>query len=224
MSWININRTYTKTSARVSKETSPILVTRVADNNLEFINKKLLPVCPGKTTRRKKRRMKQIKKTRMAILKLFALHPQKQKMAIIMILLIIIIINISLLITTLSQKLFIVSFPLYSLADLSHKTGKSFTFWASLSSSVIFRKKNSSEVFCQKCILANFTKLTGKHLCRNFFSNDKIVDRRPATLGKTNSSKGYSISSAKFLRRRFLLSNSRRQLLGKAIFNKALVS
>ena len=171
--------------------------------------------------------MKQIKKTRMAIVKLFTLYAQKQKMTIIMILLlllIIIIINISLLITTLSQKPFIASFSLYSLADLSHKTGKSFTFWASLSSSVIFRKKNFSEVFCQKCILANFTKLTGKHMCRNFFSNDKIVDRRPVTLGKTNSSKDYSINSAKFLRRRFLLSNSRRQLLGKAIFNKALVS
>lgn len=58
---ITINMTYTETCA--------ILVTRVVDNDRQFIGKKHLPVCSEKATRRKNRR-----KTGMEIPKLFVLH------------------------------------------------------------------------------------------------------------------------------------------------------
>ena len=35
------------------------------------------------------------------------------------------------------------------------------------------------EVFCKKGVLRDFTKLTGKQLCRRLFFN-KVADRRPA--------------------------------------------
>ena len=39
------------------------------------------------------------------------------------------------------------------------------------------------ELFCKKCVLRNFTKFIGKHLCQSFFFN-KAAGLRPATLLK----------------------------------------
>ena len=36
---------------------------------------------------------------------------------------------------------------------------------------VMWREKQSPEVFCEKGILRNFAKLTGKHLCQSLFFN-----------------------------------------------------
>ena len=42
-------------------------------------------------------------------------------------------------------------------------------------------KSSRPEVFCQKSILRNFVKFTGKHLCQSLFFN-KVAALRPATL------------------------------------------
>ena len=39
------------------------------------------------------------------------------------------------------------------------------------------------EVFCQKAVLKNFVKFSGKHLCQSFFFN-KVAGLRPASLLK----------------------------------------
>ena len=42
-------------------------------------------------------------------------------------------------------------------------------------------------VFCEKGVLRNFAKFTGKHLCQSLFFN-KVTGLRPATLLKRDSS------------------------------------
>ena len=60
------------------------------------------------------------------------------------------------------------------------------------------------EVFCEKGVLRNFTKLTGKHLCQSLFSNE-FAGLRPATLLKKRlSHRCFSVNFAKFLRTPFL--------------------
>ena len=45
-------------------------------------------------------------------------------------------------------------------------------------------------MFCEKDVLRNFTKFTGKHLCQILFFND-VTGLRPATLFLKNSGKGF---------------------------------
>ena len=55
-------------------------------------------------------------------------------------------------------------------------------------------KSSRQEVFCEKDVLRNFTKLTGKHLCQSLFF-DHVTD----------SVKGFfPVNFAKFLRTPFL--------------------
>ena len=41
-------------------------------------------------------------------------------------------------------------------------------------------RSGHSDVFCKKGVLRNFTKFTGKHLCKSFFFN-KVAGLRPDT-------------------------------------------
>ena len=52
----------------------------------------------------------------------------------------------------------------------------------SISLNLIIQKK-APEVFYKKCVLRNFVKLTGKHLCQSLFFN-KVIGLRPATFLK----------------------------------------
>ena len=44
---------------------------------------------------------------------------------------------------------------------------------------LIKHRSSLPEVFCKRGVLKNFTKLTGKHLCRSLFLN-KVAGLRPA--------------------------------------------
>ena len=65
----------------------------------------------------------------------------------------------------------------------------------------------------KKCVLRNFTKFTGKHLCQILFFN-KVADRRPATLLKKRLwHRFFPLNSMKFLSTPFLQNTSERPLL-----------
>ena len=55
----------------------------------------------------------------------------------------------------------------------------------------------------RKCVLRNFKKFTGKHLCQSLFF-DKDAGLRPATLLKRDSNTGVSCEYCKSLRTAFL--------------------
>ena len=62
---------------------------------------------------------------------------------------------------------------------------------------------SSSEVFCNKGVLRNFTKFTGKHLCQSLFFN-KVASLRPATLLKKRLwRRCFPVNFVKFLRTPF---------------------
>ena len=60
----------------------------------------------------------------------------------------------------------------------------------------------------QKCVLKNFAKLTGKHLCRSIFFN-KVEGLKPATLLKKSFRHRYfAMNFAKYLGTPFLQNTS----------------
>ena len=64
------------------------------------------------------------------------------------------------------------------------------------------------EVFCKKCVLRNFAKFTGKHLCQSLFFN-KVAGLRSATLLKKRLwHRCFPVNFAKFLRTPFLHNTS----------------
>ena len=66
-------------------------------------------------------------------------------------------------------------------------------------------RSSHPEVFCKKCILKNFPKLTGKHLCQSLFFN-KVAGLRPkALLKKRLWHRCFLVNFAKFLRTSFLI-------------------
>ena len=66
-------------------------------------------------------------------------------------------------------------------------------------------KSSRPEVFCEKGVLRNFTKLTGKHLCQSFFFN-KVAGPRPATfLKQILWHRCFPVSFVKFIRTPFLI-------------------
>ena len=65
----------------------------------------------------------------------------------------------------------------------------------------------------KKCVLRNFAKFTGKHLCQSLFF-DKVADLRPATLLKKRLwHRCFPVNFVKFLRTHFLETTSGRLLL-----------
>ena len=64
---------------------------------------------------------------------------------------------------------------------------------------LFYRQKQSSEVFYEKGVLRNFTKITGKHLYQSLFFN-KVTDLRPVTLlKKRHWHRCFPVNFAKFL-------------------------
>ena len=66
-------------------------------------------------------------------------------------------------------------------------------FWTNLEFSGQYRSSHP-EVFCKKCVLNNFAKYTGKHLCQS-----------PATLLKKRLAQAFPVNFAKFLRTPFFI-------------------
>ena len=61
------------------------------------------------------------------------------------------------------------------------------------------------EVFCEKGVLRNFTKFTGKHLCQSLFFN-KVAGLRLATLLKKRLwHRCFPVNFVKFLRTPFFI-------------------
>ena len=70
------------------------------------------------------------------------------------------------------------------------------------------------------CVLRNFAKFSGKHLCRSLFVNK--ATGQPATLLKKRLwHKCFPVNFAKFLRTPFLQNTSGRLLLNKGFFKIA---
>ena len=70
-------------------------------------------------------------------------------------------------------------------------------------------QKQPPEMFCNKGVLRNFAKFTGKHLCQSIFFN-KVAGLRPATLLKKKLwHRCFPVNFAKFLRTPFLTEHLR---------------
>ena len=66
-------------------------------------------------------------------------------------------------------------------------------------------KNSHPEVFCKKGVLRNFTKFTGKHLCRSLFFN-KVAGLRHATSFKKRLwHRCFPVDFVKFLRTPFYI-------------------
>ena len=78
-------------------------------------------------------------------------------------------------------------------------------------------KSSRPEVFCKKCVLRNFTKFTGKHLCQSLFFNKETF----SLLKKRLWHRCFPVDFAKFLKTPFLTEHLRWLLLTCAFKNKA---
>ena len=88
-----------------------------------------------------------------------------------------------------------------------------------LSEIVRIMDTNPTEVFCNKGVLKNFTKLPGKQLCRSVFFN-KVAGLRPATLLKKKPwHRCFPVNSVKLLRTTFSQNTSWRLLLQANMFS-----
>ena len=69
-------------------------------------------------------------------------------------------------------------------------------------------RSSRPEVFCEKGVLRNFAKFTGKYLCQSLFFN-KVAGLRSATLFKKRlRHRCFPVNAAKFLRTPFLVAAS----------------
>ena len=69
-------------------------------------------------------------------------------------------------------------------------------------------RSSGLELFCKRCVLKNFAKFTGKHLCQSLFFN-KVAGLRPATLLKKRLWHScFPVNFVKFLRTPFLQNTS----------------
>ena len=73
----------------------------------------------------------------------------------------------------------------------------------------VMYRSNCPKVFCEKGVLSNFAKFTGKHLCQSLFLN-KVTARKPAALLKKRLlHRCFLANFAKFLWTPFLTENLR---------------
>ena len=81
-------------------------------------------------------------------------------------------------------------------------------------------RSSRPEEFCEKGVLRNFTKITGKHLCQSLFLIKlQALGLRPATLFKKRLwHRCFPVNFAKFLRTSFSQNTSRRLLLVSVYF------
>ena len=75
---------------------------------------------------------------------------------------------------------------LTSFSKYHHRCLTSSLFVSALKLVLHALQKQPPEVFYKKCILKNFAKFTGKHLCQSLFFN-KVAGLGPATLLKRDS-------------------------------------
>ena len=69
---------------------------------------------------------------------------------------------------------------------------------------IMLIRSSRPEAFCEKGVLRNFAKFTGKHLCQSLLFN-KVAGPRPATLLKKRLWRScFPVNFAKFLRTPFL--------------------
>ena len=69
-------------------------------------------------------------------------------------------------------------------------------------------RNSCPEVFCEKGVLRNFAKFTGKHQCQNLFFN-KVASLRPPTLFKKRLwHRCFTVNFQKFLRTPYLQNTS----------------
>ena len=73
-------------------------------------------------------------------------------------------------------------------------------------------QKQSSEVFCKKSVLKNFTKFLGKNLCWSLFSN-KVAGLRPTALLKKTPTQVFSFEFCKTFKNTFFTEPHPRLLL-----------
>ena len=72
----------------------------------------------------------------------------------------------------------------------------------------VISRSSHPEMFCQKDVLKNFTKFTGKQLCQSLFFN-KVVGLRPATLLKKRLwDRCFPMNFVKFLRSPLFILNT----------------
>ena len=84
--------------------------------------------------------------------------------------------------------------------------------WYSIACSVLsYTRSSRQDVFCEKDVLRNFIKFTGKHLCQSLFFN-KVANLRPATYQKRDWHRCFPVNFAKFHRTPFLQNTSGRLL------------
>ena len=80
--------------------------------------------------------------------------------------------------------------------------------------SIAVYRSSRPGVFCKKGVLRNFSKFTGKHLCRSPFFNE-VAGLRPAILLKKSlRHRCFPVNFAKLLRTHFLKEHSWWLLLG----------
>ena len=107
-------------------------------------------------------------------------------------------------------------FPLFSCMKLFYLLQDLFPFYVFLNLSfrvcllrlflVISKSCRSScpEVFCEKGVLRNFTKFTGKHLCQSLFFS-KVAGLRPVTLLKKTLAQLFSCEFCEIFKNAFFI-------------------
>ena len=102
-----------------------------------------------------------------------------------------------------------------NLLKVNNKGARTTTYKDTLDYELSFTGFRSSHRRCsvKKCVLRNFAKFTGKHLCQRLFFN-KVAGLRPTTLLKKRLwHRCFTENFAKFLRTPFLQNTSEWQLL-----------
>ena len=105
-------------------------------------------------------------------------------------------------------------------ADLSHKNGKIFDFFGQFFLFSFHRRRQSSEVFCQKGILRNFTKIFRKTSVPEFHSN--IVAEGLQLFEKDTGAQVFSYGLCKILKNKHFVKHLQATLAQSHFNNQSL--